>query len=40
VSMEIGNPGGIALTVNGRTLSSLGTNPVTLTLRPGHTTSG
>ncbi len=35
VSMEIGNPAGIMLTVNGRSMSSLGHQPVTVDLRPG-----
>ncbi len=35
VSMKIGNPRGIALTVNGRSMSTLGGQPVTLDLRPG-----
>jgi len=35
VSMEIGNPGGIALTVNGRSISTPGRQPVTVDLRPG-----
>lgn len=40
VSMEIGNPGGVALTVNGRSINSLGSQPVTLDLKPGHKISG
>ncbi len=40
VSMKIGNPGGIVLTVNGRSMNSLGTQPVTLNFQPGRTVSG
>ncbi len=40
VSMKIGNPGGITLTVNGRSMDSLGTQPVTLNFQPGRTVSG
>jgi hypothetical protein len=38
VDMEIGNPGGIVLTVNGRKVDSSGTSgkPVTLSLGPSH----
>jgi hypothetical protein len=38
VSMQIGNPGGIELTVNGRNLGHPGTygQPVTLNFGPGH----
>ena len=37
VNMDIGNPGGIVLTVNGKKLGSPGTagQPVTLSLGPG-----
>jgi cytoskeletal protein RodZ len=37
VSMKIGNPRGIVLTVNGRKMTSLGSGPITLNLQPGQT---
>jgi cytoskeletal protein RodZ len=42
VNMQIGNPGGIVLTVNGRKLGSPGSadQPVTLSLGPGKPVSG
>lgn len=41
VAMKIGNPGGIVLTVNGHRITDLGTNAVTLDLKPGgHTVTG
>jgi cytoskeletal protein RodZ len=41
VSLMLGNPGGVSLTVNGKNPVPAGsTNPVTLSLGPGHTTSG
>ena len=40
VSMKIGNPGGIVLTVNGHRIKGLGTNAVTLDLKPGQTVTG
>jgi len=40
VSMKIGNPGGVQLTVNGRSMRSLGAEPVTLDLRPGGRPGG
>jgi cytoskeletal protein RodZ len=41
VNLMLGNPGGVSLTVNGRNPVPAGsTNPVTLSLGPGHTTSG
>jgi cytoskeletal protein RodZ len=42
VNMNIGNPGGIVLTVNGKKLASPGTagQPVTLSLGPGKPVSG
>jgi len=39
VSMKIGNPGGVVLTVNGHSMNSLGTQPVTLDLKPGQAVS-
>ncbi|MGE5287689.1 MAG: helix-turn-helix domain-containing protein [Micromonosporaceae bacterium] len=40
VSMKIGNPGGIVLTVNGHRINSLGSQAVTLDLKPGKSASG
>jgi hypothetical protein len=40
VSMRIGNPGGIVLTVNGHRMTSVGSQPVTLNLQPGHSLPG
>ena len=40
VNMDIGNPGGIVLTVNGRKLHSPGTQPVTLSLGPSKPVTG
>lgn len=40
VSMKIGNPGGIVLTVNGKRINSLGSQAVTLYFRPQQTVSG
>jgi hypothetical protein len=37
VSLNLGNPGGVTLTVNGKKAVPAGqTNPVTLSLGPGH----
>ncbi len=40
VSMKIGNPGGIVLTVNGHRVGSLGSQAVTLNFQPRRTVSG
>ena len=40
VSMKIGNPRGIVLTVNGHKMHSLGSRVVTLNLQPGQTVPG
>jgi cytoskeletal protein RodZ len=40
VSMEIGNPGGIVLTVNGHRMNLPGSQVTTLSFRPGGTVSG
>jgi len=40
VSMKIGNPGGIVLTVNGHRMNSLGSQVLTLNLQPGHDVPG
>jgi hypothetical protein len=40
VSMKIGNPGGIVLTVNGHRTNSLGRQVVTLNLQPGQSVPG
>jgi cytoskeletal protein RodZ len=40
VSMKIGNPGGIVLTVNGHRMKSLGSQVATLNLQPGQTVPG
>jgi hypothetical protein len=40
ISMKIGNPGGIVLTVNGHKMTSLGSRPMTLHLQPGQTVRG
>ena len=42
VNMQIGNPGGIVLTVNGKRVGSPGSagQPVTLSLGPGRPVSG
>lgn len=40
VSMRIGNPGGIVLTVNGHRITSLGSQAVTLNLQPGQSFPG
>jgi hypothetical protein len=37
VSMKIGNPRGVVLTVNGQKVTSLGSPPITLNLQPGQT---
>jgi Helix-turn-helix domain/RodZ C-terminal domain len=37
MSMKIGNPRGIVLTVNGHKMTSLGSQPITLNLQPGQT---
>lgn len=39
VSMKIGNPGGVVLTVNGKRINSLGSQAVTLYFRPHQTVS-
>ncbi len=38
VSVRLGNPGGVVLTVNGKRQNPNSTNPVTLSFRPGTTT--
>ena len=40
VSLKIGNPRGIVLTVNGHKVQSLGSRVVTLNLQPGQTVPG
>jgi cytoskeletal protein RodZ len=40
VTLRLGNPGSVTLTVNGRTETGLGLNPVTLNLAPGQTGNG
>jgi len=40
VTLQLGNPGAITLTVNGKTRAGLGSQPVTLSLAPGQGTSG
>ncbi len=40
VSMKIGNPRGIVLTLNGHRMNSLGSQVVTLHLQPGQTVTG
>ena len=40
VSMKIGNPGGVVLTVNGHKMNSPGSQVVTLNLQPGQTAWG
>jgi hypothetical protein len=40
VSMKIGNPGGIVLTVNGQRMNSLGSQVVTLNLQSGQNVPG
>ncbi len=40
VSLRLGNPAGVVLTVNGKKQSPGTSQPVTLTLGPGHEVSG
>ena len=40
VTLQLGNPGAITLTVNGNSRTGLGPEPVTLSLAPGQTRSG
>jgi cytoskeletal protein RodZ len=40
VDMKLGNPGAVVLTVNGHNRGSPGTNPVTLSFRPGQQFTG
>lgn len=40
VTLELGNPGAVTLTVDGKTRTGLGPDPVTLRLAPGNTSSG
>ncbi len=40
VTLELGNPGAVTLTVDGKTRTGLGPDPVTLRLAPGKKTSG
>jgi cytoskeleton protein RodZ len=40
VTLELGNPGAVTLTVDGKTRTRLGPGPVTLRLAPGNTSSG
>jgi transcriptional regulator with XRE-family HTH domain len=40
VSLRLGNPGGVTLTVNGQPRTGLGLDPVTLSLAPGSQPSG
>jgi hypothetical protein len=40
VTLELGNPGAVTLTVDGKTRTGLGSEPVTLSLAPGKTRSG
>ena len=40
VTLELGNPGAVTLTVDGKTRTGLGSQPVTLRLAPGKKTSG
>ena len=40
VTLQLGNPGAITLTVSGKSRTGLGPEPVTLSLAPGQTRSG
>jgi len=40
VTLELGNPGAVTLTVDGRSRTGLGSQPVTLSLAPGQGISG
>jgi hypothetical protein len=40
VTLTLGNPGSVTLTVNGKVQSGLGLNPVTLNLAPGQSSAG
>jgi cytoskeletal protein RodZ len=40
VTLQLGNPGAITLTVDGKVDTGLGTNPITLNLAPGQALSG
>jgi hypothetical protein len=40
VTLELGNPGAVTLTVDGKTRTGLGPDPVTLRLAPGNSSSG
>ena len=40
VMLELGNPGAVTLTVDGKTRTGLGPDPVTLRLAPGHSRPG
>jgi hypothetical protein len=40
VTLELGNPGPVTLTVDGNSRAGLGSDPVTLSLGPGKNTSG
>jgi hypothetical protein len=40
VTLRLGNPGAVTLTVGGKTRSGLGSQPVTLSLAPGQGGSG
>jgi hypothetical protein len=40
VTLELGNPGAVTLTVDGKSRTGLGSEPVTLSLAPGKTGSG
>lgn len=40
VTLELGNPGAVTLTVNGKSRTGLGPDPVTLRLAPGNRSSG
>ena len=40
ITLRLGNPGAVTLTVGGKTRTGLGPDPVTLSLAPGQTTAG
>ena len=40
VALELGHPGAVTLTVDGKSRTALGSQPVTLSLAPGQRTSG
>jgi hypothetical protein len=40
VTLELGNPGAVTLTVDGKARTGLGSAPVTLRLAPGNRSSG